>query len=300
MKRVRYDAVDIQRLKRYKQAILISISGNIFLAVLKGIMAWLSGSSAVFSDAANSLGDTLYSIFMGIGLYLSQQPADESHPQGHSRIEPFVSLFISIAIAFAGVVAVQQGITRFSSGGRVADIGWTTLILVFSISIKVVMFWRVKRLGRETSSPAINASARDNLVDVATSAAALIGVWGAFFVDPIFDPIAGIVVGLWIFRTTWEILSENIGYLTGRGAPRELSQKIAKMALSVKGVDHVHRVIAEYVGPRMRIDMHINVNGKISLEKAHAIGERVSEKIRELSEVDLVFVHVEPTEPEIT
>ncbi len=295
MKRVRSETLNSRRQLLYKRAIYIAIGGNAFLAVVKGFLAWWSGSSAVFSDAANSLSDTLYSIFMGIGLYLSQKPADETHPQGHSRIEPFVSLFIALMIAIAGITAIFWGVQRFRAGGARIEPNMPTLILVYSMLIKVVMYVLVRNIGRQTSSPAINATAKDNLVDVMTSVAALAGVWGTSLIDPLFDPVFGIFVGLWIFRITWEIAKENIGYLTGRGAPPELSQKIAEMALSIEGVERVHRLIAEYVGPQMRIDMHINVDGKMSLEHAHAIGEKVSEKINTLSEIDLVFVHVEPT-----
>jgi cation diffusion facilitator family transporter len=280
----------------YRRAVFIAIGGNVLLAIAKGFLAWFSGSSAVFSDAANSLSDTLYSLLMGGGLYLAQRPADESHPQGHGRFEPLVSLFIAAAMGAAGITAVWQSIERFLEGGEAVGPGWPAVVLVGSMFVKVGMYVLVRRVGEEAESPAIQASARDNLGDILTSAAALMGVWVARAIDPVFDPLAGLVVGLWIFRATWEIVGENLGYLTGRGASAELSEWIAEVALGVAGVEGVHRVIAEYVGPQLRVDMHLNVNGETSLERAHAIGEAVREEVERLSAVDLVFVHVEPTD----
>ncbi|MFP4661594.1 MAG: cation diffusion facilitator family transporter [Halanaerobiales bacterium] len=294
MKRVRSEETDEKQGGLYKKAIFVAIAGNLLLAVIKGILAWISGSSAVFSDAANSLSDSLYSIIMGIGLYMSQRPADESHPQGHKQFEPLVSLFIAAAMGIAGAAATWQSIQRFLGEAEPIALGWPTIVLIVAIIVKYIMFYIVSHIGQKVNSPAIRASARDNLVDIITSSSAIIGVWGSHFIHPYFDPIAGLFVALWIFKATWEIIRENIGYLTGRGADLELTKKIADAASSVDDVEDVHRIVAEYIGPKLRVDMHINVDGSISLERAHNIGEEVRAAVECLTEVDLVYVHIEP------
>jgi cation diffusion facilitator family transporter len=248
----------------------------------------------VLSDAANSLSDTLYSLLMAVGLSVAQQPADESHPQGHSRFEPLVSLLISIAMAAAGLTAIREGVRRFLAGAVAIAPGWPTVVLLFSASVKVVMYVLVKDVGQEAGSPAIRASARDNLADVLTSLAALLGVLGSRFVHPLLDPVAGVLVALWIFRATWEILHENLGYLTGRGAPPEVTADIVEAASSVPGVLDVHQVIADHVGPNLRVDMHIDVDGEMTLRQAHAIADQVETIVEALPGVGLAFVHAEP------
>jgi len=197
---VRRQSPDPRRQRLYRQAILIAILGNALLAAAKGGVAWYSGSSAVLSDAANSLSDTLYSLMMAAGLYLAQRPADRSHPQGHSRFEPLVSLLIVVAMGIAGFTAMREGVIRFLSGVVGIAPGWPTAALVGSAALKVAMFLLVGRIGQLAYSPAIRASARDNLSDVLASVAALLGVWGSRFVHPLLDPAAGVVVSLWIFR----------------------------------------------------------------------------------------------------
>jgi len=291
---VRRESPDPYRQRLYQQAILIAIAGNTLLTATKGAVAGLSGSSAVFSDAANSLSDTLYSLLMAAGLHLAQQPADEGHPQGHSRFEPLVSLFIAIMMGAAGYTAMRESVQRFFSGATAIAPGWPTAVLVGSALLKVAMYLLVRRIGRLAHSPAIRASARDNLTDVMTSAAALLGVWGSRFVHPLFDPAAGMVVSLWIFRATWGILDENLGYLTGRGAPPELTAQIVAAASSVPGVLGVHQVIADHVGPQLRVDIHIDVDGEMTLRQAHAIADQVQVQVEALPAVDLAFIHVEP------
>lgn len=295
LKRVRSEEPDAARRALYRRAIWIAIGGNLLLTALKGIVAWISGSSAVLSDAANSLSDTLYSTMMAAGLYLAQRPADETHPQGHSRFEPLVSLFIAGAMTAAAGTALWQSIQRFATGPREIQPGWPIAVLVGSMLVKVVMYVLVRRVGREAQSPAIWASARDNLADSLSSLAALIGVVGSRWIYPFFDPLAGTVVAMWILYTAWQILRENLGYLTGRAPPEGLTQQIAAIALQVSGVVDVHQVIAEYVGPQLRVDMHIDVDGSLPLDRAHAIADRVQEIVEALPEVDLAFVHVEPS-----
>jgi cation diffusion facilitator family transporter len=294
---VRPEWPDSHRQRLYRQAILIAIAGNVLLAATKGAVAWFSGSSAVLSDGANSLSDTLYSLLMAAGLYLAQQPADEGHPQGHSRFEPLVSLLIAAMMGVAGFTAMRAGVLRFLSGAKAIAPGWPTAALAGGVLVKIAMYLLVARIGRRAHSPAIRASARDNLADVLSSAAALIGVWGSRFVHPLFDPAAGVLVSLWIFRTTWEILYENLGYLTGRCAPPELTAQIVAVASSVPGVLGVHQVIADHVGPQLRVDMHIDVDGEMTLHRAHAIADQVQAQVEALAAVDLAFVHVEPATP---
>ncbi|HID87858.1 MAG TPA: cation transporter [Anaerolineae bacterium] len=273
---------------------LVAVAGNVALALAKGAVAWLSGSNAVLAEAANSLSDALYSFFMGLGLWLSQRPADESHPQGHGRFEPLVGVIIAVAIGFTGFEVVQRAVDRLLGGAVSIEPGWPTVVLVGSAVLKLLMFALAHRLGRQTGSPAIQATARDNLTDICTSVAALLGIWASRYLHPLFDPGAGIFVSLWVFRTAFEVLWENLSYLTGRGADPELIAAIAAKAMTVPGVHGVHQVVADYVGPKVRVDMHIDVNGDLSLAEAHEISDRVQECVEQLKAVDRAFVHVEP------
>lgn len=294
VKSVRRESRDQLKQRLYRRAILVAVIGNFVLAVGKGGVAWISGSSAVLSDAANSLSDTLYGLFMALGLYVARQPADQSHPQGHSRFEPLVSLLIAVVMGMAGYAAVREAVDRFRTGAVAIPLEWPIAILAGSVLAKAVMYRLVLDAGKKAESPAIRASARDNLTDVLASSAALIGVLGSNFVHPLLDPLAGVVVALWILRAVWGIVRENLGYLTGRGAPLEVTEDIIEAASSVRGVLDVHQVIADYVGPELRVDMHIDVDGDITLREAHAIGEQVEARVEALPAVDLAFVHVEP------
>jgi cation diffusion facilitator family transporter len=279
---------------QFRNALLVTLFGNIFLAIFKAFVATQSGSSAIYADAINSASDVLYSILLVLGLWLSQQPPDISHPQGHSRFEPFAALIVTISMTIAGAEAVRASVARFVDGGAAIEFGWPAVALVVSISIKVLMYLFVKKIAHRVSSPGLDAAARDNLSDVFTSLAALLGIISSNLISPLMDPLAGLFVAFWIFKNVWVTARENLGYLTGAGADEVLREKLLGTVQAIKGVENVHHVITEYVGPRLVVEMHINIDGENSLHHAHAISDRATEELEKLTEVDRAYVHVEP------
>lgn len=283
---------EIERL--YRQALIITLAGNLLLAAGKGIAAYLSGSAAVYADAANSVSDVLYSLLMVLGLWVARQPPDLSHPQGHSRFEPLVGLLVSFSMAFAGFEAGRNALVRFREGGLAVEPALPALVLLASAGVKAVMYLVIRRLATRLQSPTLATTAQDNLSDMLTSTAAIVGVLGSLYLSPLTDPIAGFLVAAWIFRAAFNAARENLGFLTGAGASPELRQRIVSTAQSVGGVLAVHHTMTEYVGPRLVVDVHINVDGSMPLDQAHAISDAVSAQLEALPEIDRAYVHVEP------
>lgn len=280
----------------FRRALTITLAGNIALAAGKGVVAYLSGSVALYADAANSASDVFYSLMMVLGLWIALSPPDISHPQGHGRFESIAGLIVAGAMTFAGYEAGRASLQRFLIGGLSVEPGWPTLALLVSALIKAVMYGLIRRIAAKVSSPTLAVVAQDNLSDVLTSIAAFVGIFGSQFIHPLTDPIAGTLVALWIFRAAFAAWRENLKYLTGAGAPPEIRAKIARVAQTVPGVLGVHQVITEYVGPRLVADLHIDVDGRTPLIDVHQISDQVRIELEALSEVDRVYVHVEPSE----
>lgn len=285
---------DPQRRRLYTRALVITLVGNLLLAVSKGIVAYISGSTAVYADAANSAADLLYSLLMVLGLWVAQQPPDLSHPQGHRRFEPLVGLLVALGMGFAGYEAVRVAVERFITGGLAVSPGFPTLVLVGSAGVKVGMYFSIRHMARRLSSPTLNVAARDNLSDVLTSSAAFVGTLGSAYVHPLLDPAAAFLVALWIFRAAFEAARENLNYLTGAGASQDLRDRMAEVAADVPGVVQVHQVLTEYAGPQLVVDLHINVDGDLPLRKAHDIADKVMAALEDMDEVERAYVHVEP------
>ncbi|WP_276298979.1 cation diffusion facilitator family transporter [Halorussus lipolyticus] len=276
----------------------VVLAVNVLLVVAKGLVWWTTGSLAVGSEAVNSLADSAYSLVILAGLYLTTQPPDFSHPHGHERIEPFVSLFIALGVFAAGGAVLWRSVSSVLAGSvSTAPVSPSAVaVLVGTAVVKFGLYRYCLRVAEETHSPALTATALDNRNDILTASAALVGVLGSTVGLPVLDPLAAGVVSVGILYTGYEIVQDNVDYLVGSAPPEELRVEIVQRALSHPDVEGAHDVIAHYVGPEIDVSLHIEVEGDRTLFEAHDIETEVMESIRELDEVDDVFVHVDPKE----
>ena len=276
---------------------LLILGVNAALALAKGAVWYTTGSLAVGSEAVNSLADTAYSLVVVAGLYVTTQPPDFEHPHGHERIEPFVSLFVAVGVFAAGGAVLWQSATAVLSGGSPPAAGVPgVVVLGGTAAVKYLLYRKCLAIGRERHSPAVVATAKDNRNDILTAGAALAGVAGAAVGVPVLDPLAAGVVSLGILYTGVEIVQDNVNYLVGAAPPDELREEIVERALGHPEVRGVHDVIAHYVGPEVDVSLHVEVEGNMTLNDAHDIESAIIQSIRQMPEVDDVFVHVDPKE----
>jgi cation diffusion facilitator family transporter len=287
----------VSRASTLRRVGFVILAANLGLVVAKAVVWFQTGSLAIGSEAVNSLTDVVYSLVILAGLYLTTQPPDTTHPHGHERIEPLVSLFIAIAIFAAGGAILWQATRTLTSG----EISVTTgpaaiLVLVGAGAIKLGLYRYCLHVGEEQNSPALVATGKDSRNDVLTVSAALVGVLGARAGYPVLDPLAAIVVSIGIFYTGWEVLRDNVDYLIGRAPPDELHTEIVRRTISHPDVEGVHDVVAHYVGPEIDVSLHIEVEGERTLLEAHEIESEIVSMIGGLPEIDDVFVHIDPKE----
>ncbi|MFC6989367.1 cation diffusion facilitator family transporter [Haloplanus sp. GCM10025708] len=276
---------------------LVVVAANLALVLAKGGVWLETGSLAVGSEAVNSLADTVYSVVVLAGLYLTTRPPDFEHPHGHERIEPFVSLVVALGIFAAGVVVLWQAVQSVLAGTYGIATGLPAVaVLVASAVTKYLLYRYCLDVGDRHRSPAVVAAALDNRNDILTAGAALVGVVGASAGYPILDPIAGGVVALGILYTGVDIVRDNVNYLVGRAPPDDLRAEIVSRALDHDAVRGVHDVVAHYVGPEIDVSLHVEVEGDMTLREAHDIETEVIRTIRDVDAVDDVFVHVDPKE----
>jgi len=276
---------------------LLVLGANLALALAKGGVFLETGSLAVGSEAVNSLADSVYSLVIVAGLYLTTRPPDFEHPHGHERIEPFVSLFVALGIFAAGAAVLWQAGTALLSGSvTVTRDPAAVAVLAAAAGVKYLLYRYCLRVGRARNSPALVATALDNRNDILTAAAAIAGVLGAGLGYPLLDPLAALVVAVGILWTGVEVVRDNVDYLVGAAPPEALRAEIVARALAHPDVRGAHDVIAHYVGPEIDVSLHVEVEGHHTLIEAHEIETAVMESIRDLPEVDDVFVHVDPKE----
>ncbi|MWG35103.1 cation diffusion facilitator family transporter [Halomarina oriensis] len=286
----------MDRVTALRRVGVLVLGVNLLLALAKGAVYLSTDSLAVGGEAINSLADTAYSLVIVAGLYLTTQPADDGHPHGHERIEPFVSLVVAIGIAVAGVGVLWQAVQSVLAGGTAVAGPLAAGVLAASAVVKYLLYRYCARMADTHRSPALRATALDNRADILTASAALVGVLGAALGYPVFDPLAGGVVALGILYTGYEIGRDNVGYLVGRAPDEELHEDIIERALTHPDVHGVHDVVAHHVGPEVDVSLHLEIEGDLTLGEAHDIETAVVREIRAVDAVDDVFVHLDPRE----
>ena len=281
-------------MKEEKKASMLGIIGNSFLFIGKIIIGVMYNSIAIISDAINSFTDIIASIIVYFSVVVSYKDADKEHQFGHKRAQPIAGLIVAIFTGIVGFEVINASVTRLIEGGQIVK-GYLPIVLVVLVMItKLFMYFYTRSVCRKRNSPALEASAVDHRNDVLISIAVLFGVVAANLGYPKFDPIAAIVVGLYIIKSGYDIGKDNIKYLMGEAPSKDLFDKIEKKAKSIKGVIGLNDVYAHYVGTVVEAEVHIYVDKKMNILKAHDIGKEVQKKLEGIDEISRAFIHIDP------
>lgn len=276
---------------------VVCFAGNFGLAVLKGWAGLVSNSSAMVADAVHSASDILASIFVYISLKIAQRPADKEHPYGHGRAEVISTLVVVGMLLAAGVEIIRTAITTIRHGCLHGPGNLAIYAAILSIVVNELMYQFTYRAGVKTNSPSTIANAMDNRSDAFSSIAALIGIIGAKLKYPVLDPVAGIVVALFIFKMSYGIAMDAVGQIMDESVGEAKNQEVKMLALTVNGVKNVHGIRVRRSGACFLVDLDIVVDPKITVQMAHDIGESVREMIRvHMDKVNDVRVHIDPSD----
>ncbi len=270
---------------------------NLLLAAAKAAAGIIGHSQAVLADALHSLTDSVTDIAVILGVKFWTAPADEDHPHGHGRVETLVTVFIGLVVGAVAVGMGVEAIRGLKHEPEVAPSGVALVVSLLSIVIKEALYQWTARVGREVGSPALEANAWHHRSDAISSIPAAIAV-AVSIIDPewaIVDRVGAVVVCLLILQASWRILRPAVDQLIDAGAPESERRRIEEVALGVDGVEAAHAVRTRYVGSKLAVDLHVEVDGGLSVGDGHAIAVEVREKlIAEGPNVADAVVQIEP------
>ncbi len=273
--------------------IWFSILGNALLATFKLSVGLLYNSIALVSDGVHSLSDVVTSVIGYLGMRVASKPPDREHPFGHSRFEPLVAFLIGEVLLIVAYEIGKDSMEKLIHGEHIHVNGLMLGVTVLSIISMEVMFRYSLRVGRKLNSQILVADAYHHRGDSLSSVAVLVGLTLQRVGFSRGDALAGLAVALMLVKLSIGIILENVAYLTGKAPPSEVCDRIKECALSVPNVVGVHDLRAHYIGPKLHVELHIEVPPDLSLKEAHDTSEEVKRRIEELPEVERVFVHVD-------
>jgi cation diffusion facilitator family transporter len=275
-------------------AVWMGIVGNVVLFSGKILVGFSFNSIAIISDSFNSLTDIVASIIIFISIRSSHEGPDAGHPAGHMRAQPLAGLVVAVLTGIVGFEICAQSVTRLFTGEQIQKGNLPIVVMACVLVIKLGMHIYARITAIRSASTALMAASTDHRNDVLISAAVILGVGASNLGFSIFDPIAAILVGLWITWAGFGIGRSNIKYLMGEAPPAELVEDIKTRARAVPGVLDLHDVSAHYVGTSIEVALHVDVDRRLSVEEAHDISERVQREIQDVEEISRAFVHIDP------
>jgi cation diffusion facilitator family transporter len=266
---------------------------NAILVALKAAAGLAGGSSVLVADAAHSLSDLVTDILVLFGLRVGAKPPDEEHPYGHGRYET-----LSTAVLAGVLLVVAAGIawdasSRFGEPVRPAMI--TLWVAALSIAVKETLFHVTLRVGQRCNSSLVIANAWHHRSDALSSVAAFAGILGARMGFPILDPAAAVVVAALIAKMALRLLGEAIREITDATLQREILQELGAEIRRLPGVVNLHELRARRMGPRLLVDLHVEVDGSTTVSDGHQVAERVRQLVfQKQAGVSEVLVHIDP------
>jgi len=270
---------------------------NLVLAAAKAAAGILGHSQALLADALHSLTDSVTDIAVILGVRYWTAPADEDHPHGHGRIETLITVVIGLAIGAVAIGMGAQAIRGLRHGPEIAPTGIAFVVALISIVVKEILYRWTARVGREVRSPALVANAWHHRSDAISSIPAAVAV-AVTLIDPewaVVDRVGAVVVCLLILQASWRILRPSVDQLIDAGAPAADRRRIEELALQVDGVEAAHAVRTRFVGADLAVDLHVEVDGGLSVAEGHVIAVAVRRKLLEEGpNVNDALVQIEP------
>lgn len=294
-------AVDAREREIYRVT-LIGSAVNAVLIVLKFIAGIFGKSSAMIADAVHSLSDFITDVIVLVFVKIAGKPRDKGHDYGHGKFETFATMIIGLLLSLAGVGLLANGIDLVvkSCNGHVLERPTMLALVIAIVSIlsKEWLYRFTAAKGREVNSQAVVANAWHHRSDAISSAGTLVGVAGAMFLGDswrILDPVAAIVVSLFIIKSGYDIMKPSVNELLESSLPEAQEIEIRQLVLGVPGIISVHNLRTRRIGNGIAVDMHAKMDGSISLTEAHSRASAAERAIRERFGTNAIInIHMEP------
>lgn len=294
-----------EREKKIYRVTLMGSVVNVILLVFKFIAGILGGSAAMIADAVHSLSDFLTDIIVIAFVRISSKPEDVDHDYGHGKYETLATSIIGLALLMVGLYIFFNGARQIwdvMHGAEIEQPGLVALIAaIVSILLKEWTYRFTVSVGKKVESQAVIANAWHHRSDALSSIGTAIGIGGAILLGKgwaVLDPVAALVVSVFIVKTALGLLSTSSGELLEKSLPKEVEKKIVDIVESEPEVSEVHHLCTRRIGNNIAIEMHIRMPGEISLKDSHTRASDIERKLRQhFGEHTHINLHVEPLNP---
>lgn len=277
---------------------IVSVIWNLLLSAGKLFAGIFANSGAMISDAVHSASDVFSTIIVMIGVKISGKDSDNDHPYGHERLECVAAIILATVLAATGIGIGYGAVVKIMAGDYNVEMpGILALVAaVVSILVKELMFWYTRYYAKQIDSSALMADAWHHRSDSLSSIGALIGIIGARLGYGIMEPLASVVICIFIEKAAYDIFMDAVNKMVDKSCDDETMEKIKACAMNIPGVENIDLLRTRVFGNKIYVDMEIAADGNKTLDETHAVAESVHDAIeKEFPKVKHIMVHVNPT-----
>ena len=277
---------------------LLSIGGNILLVGLKLVIGFIFNSISLIADGLDSVLDLVSAAFAGIGDRISRKPPDKDHPFGHEKFQLVFSLVIALTLFISSYLIAQDSIGKLRDQIPYKLDKWIAIAAAISFVGKISIAFFLGRIGKKLNSPVFIANAKNYRTDAISSVFVGIAFLGSYFDLWWFDPACALVIVGLILFTGYEIIKMVLPELVDKGPTEDIINELKEIAHSFSEVREVHIIRLRSILGVFTGDFHILVDPDLSILEAHAISEKVKDKLEATGTFRDLIIHIEPFTPE--
>ena len=290
------------REKEIYRVTLVGFVVNLILSAAKLAAGILGRSGAMVADAIHSFSDMATDIVVIVFARISSKPKDDGHDYGHGKYETLATIIIGLALAAVGIGILSSSIGSIRTileGGTLPRPGAVALVAaVVSIVAKEILYRYTVRVGRRIDSPSVIANAWHHRSDALSSLGTLAGIGCAYFLGEkwrIADPIAALLVAVFIFKIALDLIRTGLGELLEKSLPADVEQEILSIVTANPEIRSPHNLRTRRIGASIAIEVHVRVDGAMSVAHSHALTVDIEHRLRaRFGAGTMIAIHVEP------
>ena len=284
-----------ERSEAARRSTLVSVCVNVVLSTVQILAGIFSSSQGLIADGFHSLSDLVADFVVLLANRQSKKAADEDHQYGHLRYENAASLLLGMLLLAVSVGMLYSAVMKIQDPKHIPRVHMIALwVALFGLVAKESLFRYMLAIAERIRSSMLIANAWHARSDAASSLVVAIGIGGNLMGYSLLDPIAAFIVGIMIGRMGWTFAWDAMSDLMDRAVSREEYESISSTLKSTPGVLGLHDMRTRKVGDLIIVDVHLELDGNLSVVQGHHIASEASERVMREHPVLNVMTHVDP------
>jgi len=271
---------------------------NLLLGVAKCVAGIVFGSKALIADGAHSLLDLLTDVAVLFGLYIANKPEDANHHYGHHKFVSFAKFSVGGFLLVFSISLVISSLRDYRTGIVELEVGAATMIALIGLVLKEGLYWWTRVVAKRLRSDLIMANALHHRMDSLSSLAVCLALFGIWIGGPnwsFLDNAVTLVLGSYLSFESYKVLRRAVDDLLDAAPAREIIEDFREHILPVSGAQAYHNLRVRRIGDVFEIDLHLQVDPGLTVERGHAIAREVKQALmKKHPEISTVLIHIEP------